>query len=111
MTKRNCPTPGCGALVDGGHCPTHRRQHDRARGTRQERGYDAAHDRLRASWQRRLDAGEVVHCWRCKLRGVLTVIDPANWHLGHEDLDRSKYRGPECVPCNTATSGRIAPDA
>jgi hypothetical protein len=71
------------------------------RGTRQEQGYDAAHDRLRASYQRRMNQGETFHCWRCG-----KPLDPSLWHLGHDDHDRSQYRGPECVPCNTATKGR-----
>lgn len=106
MTKRVCVEPGCPILTTTTRCPGHTRARDKARGTRQERGYGAEHDQLRARWQRRLDAGEVVHCWRCQLRGVLTVIDPKAWHLGHDDADRSVYRGPECVPCNLATSGR-----
>ena len=84
-----------------GRCPTHDRVRDRARGTRQARGYDAPHDRLRAAWQRHLDTGQLVACWRCG-----SPIDPKRWHLGHDDHDRTKYRGPECVECNTATAAR-----
>lgn len=42
---RFCATPRCSARVERGHCPAHRRQRDVARGTRQERGYDAIWDR------------------------------------------------------------------
>ena len=49
-----------------------------------------------------MDAGEVFTCWRCRT----TEINPQHWHLGHDDHDRSVYRGPECVPCNLATNGR-----
>jgi hypothetical protein len=101
MTKRVCAEPGCPTLVAKGRCTKHRRERDRARGTRQERGYDAAHVRLRADYQRRMDKGEKFHCWRCP-----SLIDPSDWHLGHDDHDRSKHRGPECPPCNQATSGR-----
>lgn len=108
MSKRVCLEPGCPTLTTGARCAPHRRARDKARGTRQERGYDADHDRLRAEWQRKLDAGLVAFCWRCKR----TRIDPRNWHLGHDDADRSLYRGPECPPCNLATAGRrISPGA
>lgn len=93
---RPCAQPGCGALLPrAGRCPAHASEQERARGSRQQRGYDQHHDALRRSWQRRLDAGEQVDCWRCGRR-----IDPGNWHLGHDDDDRSVYRGPECPPCN-----------
>lgn len=98
---RVCVEPGCPTLVEAGRCPAHRRARDKARGTRQERGYDAAHDKLRASYQARMNRGEQFDCWRCE-----DPIDPEHWHLGHDDLDRSVYHGPECPPCNLATSGR-----
>jgi hypothetical protein len=112
MAKRVCLEPGCPTLTTTSRCERHTRERDRARGTRQQRGYDSAHDGLRAHWQRRLDMGEVVWCWRCLTQGQRTPIDPKAWHLGHDDGDRSRYRGPECVPCNTATAGRrISPSA
>ena len=101
MARRPCAEPGCPTITDATRCPTHTRARDRARGTRQERGYGAAHDRLRADYQRRMDRGETFECWRCG-----DDIDPERWHLGHDDYDRTVYRGPECVPCNTATRGR-----
>ena len=102
MSLRVCAEPGCPNLQAEARCVKHRRQRERERGTRQQRGYGPAHDALRASYQRRMDAGEVFTCWRC----VTTRIDPTAWHLGHDDADRTRYMGPECVPCNTATSGR-----
>lgn len=112
MTKRVCLEPGCPTLTTKSRCPDHERQRDRARGTRQERGYDAGHDKLRAAWQRLLDDGAEIYCWRCQLNGKHTRIDPTDWHLGHDDEDRSRHRGPECPPCNLATAGRrISPGA
>jgi hypothetical protein len=96
-----CLEPDCPALTTSSRCERHTRARDRARGTRQERGYDAAHVRARAQWQKFMDDGGEARCWRC---GV--VLDPKLWHLGHDDHDRSVYCGPECVPCNTATAGR-----
>lgn len=98
---RVCPEPGCPELVDKGRCKDHRRQREQQRGTRQQRGYDATHDTLRAEFQRRMDAGHRFNCWRCT-----KPIDPTHWHLGHDDHNRTVYRGPECVPCNLATAGR-----
>lgn len=96
-----CLEPGCPTLTKRSRCPEHERAKDKARGTRQQRGYDAAHDRLRADYQRRMDAGERFDCWRCE-----RPIDPLAWTLGHCDDDRRVYHGPECPPCDYATSGR-----
>lgn len=110
MSMRVCAEVGCPVLVEqdtrDGRCDQHRRQRDKARGTRQERGYDAAHVALRADYQRRMDHGETFTCWRCEEQGRPHDVDPANWHLGHDDLDRNEYRGPECPAGNLATSGR-----
>ncbi len=107
MPKRACLGPGkgerCphGAITAKPRCPACTRVLDKTRGTKQQRGYDADHDRLRAAYQRRMDAGETFDCWRCH-----QPINPHHWHLGHDDHDRTRYRGPECPPCNTATKGR-----
>jgi hypothetical protein len=71
------------------------------RGSTADRGYGSAHQRERARWAPRVLAGEC-YCWRCD-----TWLDPREpWDLGHDDNDRSIYRGPECRPCNRATNGR-----
>lgn len=106
MSLRVCAESGCPTLSTTTRCKLHTRAKDKARGTRQQRGYDAAHDALRADYQGRMDQGETFTCWRCT-----EPINPSSWHLGHDDHDRSKYQGPECPPCNLATTGRIAPDA
>jgi hypothetical protein len=79
-----------------------RRRYEARRPSAAERGYDAAHWRERAKWVPLVERGEV-DCWRCG-----RWIPPGSvWHLGHDDRDRSVYRGPECVPCNCATTGRM----
>jgi hypothetical protein len=65
------------------------------------RGYGRAHQLLRARWAPRVAAGGV-DCWRC---GQPIRADE-DWHLGHDDHDRTIYRGPEHVGCNCATEGR-----
>ena len=105
---RVCLEPGCPALTRSTRCRDHERAKDKARGTRQERGYGAEHDALRAEWQRRMDAGERVPCWRCALKGTPHDVDPTDWHLGHDDHDRSVYRGPECPAGNLGAVSRPA---
>lgn len=105
MAKRMrvCSTPGCPALTATRRCTECQAQHERDRGTRQERGYDAHHDALRAQWKRKLDA-EPHPCWRCG-----NLIYPGYpWHLGHDDDDRSVHRGPEHEHCNLSAAGRAA---
>ena len=101
MTMHVCLEPGCPTPTHGTRCTQHERTQDRARGKTSTRGYGTTHQRIRNAWQRKLDHGERITCWRCG-----TPIDPSSWHLGHDDNDRTKYRGPECVPCNTATTSR-----
>jgi hypothetical protein len=62
------------------------------------RGYGWKHQKMRQIVQREVAAGVAV-CARCGLR-----IDPGEpWDLGHDDFDRSLYKGPEHRRCNRAT--------
>lgn len=94
---RVCSVPGCPTIHDGttSRCDTHAAQHERARGTRQQRGYGSAHDKLRAEWAPKVATG-TVPCWRC---GQL-ISSHTPWDLGHDDKDRTRYRGPEHPRCN-----------
>ena len=69
-------------------------------------GYGSDHQRLRESLRPAVEAGEV-DCWRCGRR-----IEPgALWDLGHDDHDRSVYRGPEHRDCNRRASARALNDS
>lgn len=108
MALRPCPVAGCPTLIPPGarYCPTHTRDRDKARGTRQARGYNASHYGLRAAWQRRINAGEHVTC-AC---GCGTPIRPGDaWDLGHTD-DRRGYLGPMTPAHNRADGGRRSHD-
>lgn len=69
------------------------------RPTTSDRGYGYHHRRVRAALQPHVDAGEAT-CWRCSH----PILPGTPWDLGHDDTDRSIYRGPEHVKCNRATA-------
>ena len=109
MTLRVCAEPDCPELIPpgtrDGRCTTHRRTKNRARGSSTQRGYGTQHQKLRAHWQRRLNNGEPITCWRCG-----QPINPDAWDLGHCDTNRTTWHGPEHPACGRATAGRTGCD-
>jgi hypothetical protein len=94
MRYRVCSQAGCPELVTGPMCAAHTRSRDRVRGTRQERGYDRAHEIRRAQLAPIVARGTEL-CARCGER-----ISPWQaWHLDHTD-DRAGYLGPSHASCN-----------
>ncbi|MFI6819736.1 hypothetical protein ACIBJE_02140 [Micromonospora sp. NPDC050187] len=97
--QRVCAEPGCPTLTSARRCDDHQRQREQARGTRQQRGYDAAHDRERERWRPRVERGEV-DCQASTCVMPERRIQPGqDWDLDHTD-DRRGYRGPAHRPCN-----------
>jgi predicted nucleic acid-binding Zn ribbon protein len=68
------------------------------------RGYGAKHQALRKEWAAKVDAG-LVDCPRCGR----PILPGTPWDLGHDDDDRTIYRGPEHQRCNRATNRRGRP--
>ena len=60
------------------------------RGTTTQAGYGYEHQQERARWKPYVEAGGV-SCWRCDQ----PIIPGTRWDLGHDDYDRTQYRGPE----------------
>jgi hypothetical protein len=84
------------------HASEHNRRRDQARGTRQARGYDTAHQLERDRWTPQVNTGTIT-CARCG-----QPIRPGQrWQLGHTD-DRTAWTGPEHGACNEAAGGRRA---
>ena len=65
------------------------------------RGYGGPHQKLRKQVARLVASGSAV-CWRCG-RPIQSWM---SWDLGHDDYDRSIYRGPEHQRCNRAAAAR-----
>lgn len=95
-----CPTRSL-TTNPTGRCNTCRRGHDKARGSREQRGYTPQHRAIRTGYEPAVKAG-LITCWRCGQ--PITPEQP--WDLGHDDHDRTRYRGPEHQACNRATAGR-----
>ena len=103
MSKRVCSQPGCATLIDtSGYCPTHARERDKARGSKQARGYGQSHVKERAKWAA-IIARMPVLCSRCR-QPISAGMD---WHLDHTD-DRHGYRGPSHATCNLSAAGKAA---
>lgn len=85
------------ATRSGGSARDYKRDH-RQRGTTTQRGYGVEHRKMREEFRPSVEAG-LVDCWRCG-----KPIKPRDrWDLGHDDNDKSIYRGPEHSTCNRAT--------
>lgn len=65
------------------------------------RGYGWMHQQLRARWARRVALGRV----RCAYCGRL-IVRGEPWDLGHDDVDRRRYTGPEHRACNRNVAAR-----
>lgn len=63
------------------------------------RGYGGRHQALRKKLAALVASGRAV-CWRCGR----PILPGMAWDLGHDDLDRSIYRGVECRRCNRSSA-------
>lgn len=106
--KRPCSYPGCGVLVHGAsRCDKHVALHtgrfaDRARGTRQERGYGAAWDRLRKQIMER-DSGL---CQSCRRAGLVVQAYAVDHKLSKAEGGTNDPANLEaiCRPCHRTKS-------
>lgn len=91
-----CTFPGCGRpAAMRGRCVRHKR------GTTAQRGYGSAHKHSRATYEHAVLQGRV-RCWRCEL----PIRPDEAWDLGHDDHDRTLYRGPEHQHCNRSAAAK-----
>lgn len=103
-----CARPGCPELTTARYCPADAAAYERQRGTRQQRGYTAEHDRLRERWRPRVERASVnCHAKVCVMVSGRLILPGQPWDLGHTD-DRTAWTGPEHAPCNRSAGGKAA---
>lgn len=85
-----CPTRAL-TRDNTGRCDTCRTARDKARGSREARGYDHAHRELRKQYEPIVKAGNAT-CWRCGQ----PITPDADWDLGHQP-DRTQPARPEHI--------------
>jgi len=117
---RTCPRPGCPTLVEAGTgaCAQHQRSDDRARGTRQQRGYGVAHEKRFRHGVLSRDplcvCIEQAHGHGTQCLAASTVAD--HWPrdkreliaLGLDDHDPTHGRG-LCKPCHDRHTASAQP--
>ena len=101
--QKICAARGCPRITGGRYCTEHARAHDKARGTKTQRGYGKEFLDERKVWVHMVETGEV-NCWRC----LNPILPGAEFHLGHDDEDRSIIRGPEHPHCNLSAAGKAS---
>ena len=104
---RICLEPGCSARVPRGRCDRHRRTSERARGSRHERGYDAAWTRLRNWFMAQPENQLCVVCLREGRYERATDADHVIPFKGRDDpkrLDVSNLQ-PACARHNRSRRG------
>lgn len=110
MTLKVCAEPSCPVLTKTTRCPEHTRAKDRARGTRQERGYDTEHERLRAELLPQAYGRRCIYCGERMWPHQHLDLDHTDDRKGYRGIVHADYR--DCPRGgNRARRGPISPDA
>ena len=109
IPMRLCVAPGCSTRVLKGRCPQHTAQREQLRGTRQQRGYDAAWLKLRAAFLRQHPL-----CLFCAEQGQVTAasdVDHIIPFMGLSDPRRLQWANLRalCNPCHMRHHATTAP--
>lgn len=112
--KRPCRYPGCGVLTDSGYCEAHKRERsagkfgDQRRGSRHDRGYGTAWDKLRKLIMIR-DSGLCQPCLKtgrvAEAKQVDHIINKEDWKRQHGSLagvDDDSNLQAICIECHKA---------
>jgi len=107
VSLRVCSEPGCPELIEqgarDGRCDRHRRARDKARGSRQERGYDHVHELTRAELLP-LAYGQVCrYCGQRMWPHQHLVLDHTADRTGYRGIVHADYR--DCPAGGNAAEG------
>lgn len=78
------------------------RRRRRTPGATTANGYGWQHQQARQRWAAKLRSAGSLPCTRCGY----PVWHGQDWHLDHDDHDRTKYRGIAHAKCNLSAGGR-----
>lgn len=103
MARRVCRESGCPTLVAPdayrGCCARHQQAYEVRRGTPRERGYDSDYRRLKADYERQVQAGIVLTCVICS--DSITTLPVTPQH----SATRASIAGPSHPSCNLRDAG------
>ena len=95
-----CSQPGCPEVQEAHRCPAHARQVEQARGSRQQRGYGAQHDKDRERLLSTHIAG--APCPRCELPMLPGQALDAGHSVDLRDNRQARADRLEHASCNRA---------
>lgn len=98
-----CTQPGCGELVESGKCVAHRREYDKARGSRAERGYGAEHKAMRAALLPDAYGTACIYCGNRMWPHENLVLDHTADRSGYRGIVHADYR--DCPAGGNAAEG------
>jgi DNA-directed RNA polymerase subunit RPC12/RpoP len=80
----------------------HRKSNDTPAERARTAQYNSAEHKQQVAAVKALVASGRAFCWRCGRH----LPPGSKAHAGHDDHDRSRYRGAECPPCNLSAAAR-----
>lgn len=80
----------------------HRKRKDTAAERARKAQYNSAEHQAQVAAVKAMVASGRASCWRCGRH----LPPGSKAHAGHHDVDRSRYMGAECAPCNLKSAAR-----
>jgi hypothetical protein len=98
-----CATTGCPEVIDTTYCDDCMEAKDKARGTRQERGYGAVHERTKAALLPDAYGTPCIYCGERMWPHQNLVLDHTEDRKGYRGIVHADYR--DCAAGGNASEG------